>query len=68
MLLIDRFPFDGTGYTLAHAYYPYDYQQYGGDIHFDSDEKWSYDGVDHQDGRTDFFSVAVRFTVCITGL
>lgn len=36
----DRQPFDGPGNTLAHAYYPYELDAYGGDIHFDNDENW----------------------------
>lgn len=36
----DRFPFDGPGNVLAHAFYPYEMSDFGGDIHFDNDENW----------------------------
>jgi len=52
------YPFDGTGFILAHAYYPYEFGAFGGDIHFDEDEDWRPNAVEVGDGL-DFFTVAV---------
>lgn len=48
----DGEPFDGQGKTLAHAFFP----QYGGDAHFDDDEKWT---IDERTG-TNLFQVAAH--------
>ena len=47
-----RFPFDGPGNILAHAFYPYEMDSYGGDIHFDDDEDWKVvASADSDDGK-----------------
>ncbi|CAG0891397.1 unnamed protein product [Darwinula stevensoni] len=53
----DRYPFDGVGGVLAHAYYPYEEGSYGGDVHFDAIENWT--DSDKDDG-VDFYTVAVH--------
>ncbi|KAG1933418.1 matrix metalloproteinase-25 isoform X1 [Pimephales promelas] len=51
----DGYPFDGKGGTLAHAFFPGEYDL-AGDTHFDDEESWTY-----ADNRgTDLFSVAVH--------
>ena len=57
-ILSFSYPFDGTGFILAHAYYPYEFGSFGGDIHFDEDEDWRPDAAEVGDGL-DFFTVAV---------
>ncbi|KAJ8920311.1 hypothetical protein NQ315_011973, partial [Exocentrus adspersus] len=56
----DPFPFDGEGNVLAHAFFPYEEYDFGGDIHFDADENW----VDRRDNGskegTDFYGVALH--------
>ena len=52
------YPFDGVGMILAHAYYPYEFGSFGGDIHFDEDEDWRPDASTSNEGL-DFFTVAV---------
>ncbi|XP_059468418.1 matrix metalloproteinase-2-like [Neocloeon triangulifer] len=56
----DGYPFDGEGLVLAHAFYPYEMSSFGGDIHFDDDERWKVKLTGPQDDGVDFFSVAVH--------
>ena len=44
---------------MAHAFYPYEEDSYGGDIHFDNDENWL-DGAKNLNEGVDFLSVAVH--------
>nr|XP_045588154.1 matrix metalloproteinase-17-like [Procambarus clarkii] len=55
----DGYPFDGPSGILAHAYYPYEFGSYGGDVHFDESEKWNIRPKDEYSGL-DFFTVAVH--------
>lgn len=55
----DRYPFDGPGNILAHAFYPYEENAYGGDIHFDNDENWKKGSQTMNEG-VDFMTVAVH--------
>lgn len=55
----DRFPFDGPGSVLAHAFYPYEMYAFGGDIHFDDDENWK-ENATHLSEGVDFTSVAIH--------
>ncbi|XP_053692504.1 matrix metalloproteinase-2-like [Sabethes cyaneus] len=55
----DNYPFDGPGNILAHAFYPYEMNAYGGDIHFDEDENWKENSTHLTDG-VDFYSVAIH--------
>ncbi|GIY55168.1 stromelysin-3 [Caerostris darwini] len=48
----DGDPFDGPGKTLAHAFFP----QFGGDAHFDDEEKWTVSGMT----GTNLFQVAAH--------
>ncbi|CAI5455788.1 unnamed protein product [Caenorhabditis angaria] len=48
----DDEPFDGKGNILAHAFFP----RYGGDVHFDEDEHWSW----NKSMGLDLYAVAVH--------
>lgn len=57
----DKFPFDGPGSILAHAFFPQEDDGLGGDIHFDDDEKWiDNSGKSVNEDGTDFYSVALH--------
>ncbi|XP_037802924.1 stromelysin-3-like [Penaeus monodon] len=55
----DGYSFDGPSGILAHAYFPYEFGHYGGDVHFDESEKWTIKPKDEYAGL-DFFTVAVH--------
>lgn len=56
----DPFPFDGSGSILAHAFFPYEMTNFGGDIHFDNDENWQKNAVNLAEGRN--IHVLILFT------
>lgn len=53
----DRYPFDGPGGAVAHAFLPSDHHT-AGDTHFDDDEAWTFRSSDAH--GMDLFAVAVH--------
>jgi hypothetical protein len=53
-----------SGFILAHAYYPYEFGSFGGDIHFDEDEDWRPDAAQSEEGL-DFFTVAGSYCLYV---
>ena len=55
----DPFPFDGSGGTLAHAFYPLNNVGLSGDVHFDDDEYFTVGNSAGRSGK-DLMWVAVH--------
>lgn len=53
----DNFPFDGQGSILAHAFFPNEYANLAGDVHFDADENWT---KEPSDEGIYFYAVALH--------
>jgi hypothetical protein len=56
----DGYPFDGTGGTLAHAFFPPPNGDYAGDVHFDDDETWTTATRPNSDQPIDLITIAAH--------
>ena len=49
--------------VLAHAYYPYEFGDFGGDVHFDEDEDWQANATQHRQVSMSIRRTNIKVTI-----